>query len=146
MSGWGSPFTLATGALSQIWPFNTTVRSAGVQNPRPRRNSTDIECIICRSDSTEVEFSASSPTSVCAHPPRICVGCLQQVILTAITTGDFISGIVCPYLDCTQRLDYHDVQKWATPEVFDRYGLLLRMQRRVAHCALDMIDYCFKIL
>jgi hypothetical protein len=125
MSGWGSPFTVAADALSQIWRLSSATRSVGSQSPGPRRNSTDMECIICRSDSAEVEFSRSPPTAVCSHPPQVCISCLQQVILISITNGDFISGILCPSLGCSQRLDYYDVQEWATSEVFDRYVVLI---------------------
>jgi hypothetical protein len=136
---------LIGGTISAISSW-ANPRSVGVQSQRPRRNSTDTECLICRSDSTEVEFSTSSPTSACAHPPVVCVSCLQQVILTAITTGDFISGILCPHLDCPQRMDYHDVQKWAVSEVFDRYVPPLYVERGASDCALDMIGCCSKIL
>jgi len=135
MSGWGSPFAVATGVLSQIWPFNASTRSVELQSPRPRCNSTDRECMICRSDSAEVEFSTSSPTSVCSHPPQVCISCLRQVIHTAITNGDFISGILCPSLDCSQRLDYYDVQKWATSEVFERYVICFLRKGGISLCS-----------
>lgn len=78
------------------------------------------ECAICRSESGDGEMALKVPTEACTHPPQVCIGCLQQVILAAVTSGDFITGIPCPSYDCPQRLRYHDIEKWAAQEVFDR--------------------------
>jgi hypothetical protein len=78
------------------------------------------ECTICRGESGDGEMALKVPTEACSHPPQVCVGCLRQVILAAITSGDFITGIICPSFGCSQRLGYHDVQKCAAQEVFDR--------------------------
>ncbi|KIM22909.1 hypothetical protein M408DRAFT_78334, partial [Serendipita vermifera MAFF 305830] len=86
---------------------------------------TGVECIVCTSDAAEVEFPIDAPTSACNHPPQVCVGCLQQIILVSITSGDYSTGILCASPDCAQRLDYYDIQKFATPEAFDRYDKLL---------------------
>jgi hypothetical protein len=86
----------------------------------PSGPSSGSECTICRNESGDGEMALKVPTEACAHPPQVCIGCLRQVILAAITSGDFITGIMCPSSGCPQRLGYHDVQKCAAQEVFAR--------------------------
>jgi len=131
-------------------PFwrSRTLRTSSASTSNTASRPTSVECIICRSDSNEVEFSPNSPTSVCSHPPQVCVGCLRQLILTAITNGDFLSGISCPSPECSQMLGYHDVQTWAPPEVFDRYALpgsLHGEKEMFIPYDPDMTSCCFRI-
>jgi len=107
--------------------------------------STDMECVVCRSDSSEVEFSTEPPTSACSHTPEVCLECLRQVILTSISSGEFIAGILCPSSECRQRLDYYDVHRWATPEVFGRYTGTLSWVWQPIDSTVDMTSYFFKI-
>jgi len=143
MSGWQSTLMLYTDTISDLLNSSSTagprnhpgplgnddeLEGAGVQaSPDQHRNdsqraegSTYIECLICTSYSDEVGFSTYPPTSACSHSPEVCTECLQQVILTAINSGEFITGILCPSPECSQKLDYYDIRKWATQEVFDR--------------------------
>ena len=103
------------GATSASRPPRLTSPLPGSSSP-----STGSECIICHSESGDGEMALKVPTEECSHLPQVCIGCLQQVILAAITSGDFITGIICPSSSCPQRLGYHDVQKCAAREVFDR--------------------------
>ena len=80
----------------------------------------DSECMICYSKSGDDDMALKAPTGACTHPPQVCTGCLQQAILAAITSGEFTTGIMCPSYGCPQRLRYHDVQKWAARDVFNR--------------------------
>jgi hypothetical protein len=80
------------------------------------------ECGVCALEPNKGEFPASSPTQYCSHTPELCLECLQQVILVAITDGSCVSGIECPSNPCSQKLDYFDVKKWARKEDFDRFA------------------------
>jgi hypothetical protein len=85
---------------------------------------TPHECVVCALESIKGEFPASSPTPSCSHPPELCLECLQQVILVAITDGSCVSGIECPSNTCSQKLGYFDVKKWANKKDFDRFASL----------------------
>ncbi len=159
MSGWRSTLNL-TGVLSQLLtPYSPgptshpepiqNAQASGSASPlgllrrRSLQNiahlSTKKECIVCRSDSGEVEFSMDTPTSACNHGPLVCVNCLEQIILIAITSGDYIAGILCPSPDCAQRLDYYDVQKWATRDTFDRYVVRPHEELYSIYCRYDKL-------
>jgi hypothetical protein len=153
MSGWQSTLTLYTNAVSNLLNSTSTTgprnHSEPLENddepenaggsvaspPGQRRNdsqqqpegSTYIECLVCTSGSDEVGFSTDPPTLACSHSPEVCTECLQQVILTAINSGEFITGILCPSPECSQKLDYYDIRKWATQEIFDRQVLAARL-------------------
>jgi hypothetical protein len=79
------------------------------------------ECTICYGESGDADMALKAPTEGCTHPPQVCTTCLQQVILAAISSGDFVTGIMCPSYGCPQRLGYHDVQKCAAQEAFNRW-------------------------
>jgi hypothetical protein len=89
---------------------------------KQRSPPTPCECVVCALESNKGEFPASSPTQYCSHTPELCLECLQQVILVAITDGSWVSGIECPANPCSQKLDYFDVKKWARREDFDRFA------------------------
>ena len=99
-------------------------RPPSLTSPLPESTHSGLSsgsaCTICHGESTNGEMALKVPTEECSHPPQVCIGCLRQVILAAITSGDFITGILCPSSDCPQRLGYHDVQKCAAEDVFDR--------------------------
>jgi hypothetical protein len=96
---------------------NSRSPSLTIPNSESGHDASEKECVVC---SIESEIAMKVPTEACTHPPQVCVQCLQQVILAAINSGDFITGILCPSYGCPHRLGYHDVQKWAAEEVFER--------------------------
>jgi hypothetical protein len=79
-----------------------------------------VECVVCRSD-IEVEiFPKSAPCVACTHPAEVCLDCLRRTIETAITIGEFLSGISCPSANCSEKLDYFAVETWADKITFER--------------------------
>ncbi|KIM22908.1 hypothetical protein M408DRAFT_322325, partial [Serendipita vermifera MAFF 305830] len=170
MRGWKTSLNInLSGVLSDLLHPNTG--SGSNNRPEPSRNTqvprfgavalppdgqlqqngvvapampTANECIVCRSDAGAVEFPTEAPTSACNHAPHACVGCLQQIILVSITSGDYITGILCFSPDCAQKLDYYDIQKFATRETFDRYDKLLLQDslRTVEHYVLCLEPSC----
>jgi hypothetical protein len=123
---------------------NIATSSIQAQPPVPNLDSThsghgasENECIVCR---VESEVAMKVPTEACTHPPQVCTQCLQQVIVAAITSGDFLAGIMCPSYGCPHRLGYYDVQKWATQEVFDRYVARHNSGRQFNHLNLYRYD------
>jgi hypothetical protein len=88
------------------------------------------------------------PTEACTHPPQVCAICIQQVILAAVASGDFITGIMCPSYGCPHRLGYYDVQKWATVEVFERCEACHKISedKLITLIYIDTISCCFKNL
>ena len=79
------------------------------------------ECVVCGSDQDEAAIPDVPATNACGHEPEICLDCLQRIIETSILSGTFLSGIPCPTLGCGQIMTYFDVQRWAGPEMFERY-------------------------
>ncbi|KAF2118281.1 hypothetical protein BDV96DRAFT_381455 [Lophiotrema nucula] len=78
-------------------------------------------CEVCK-DSIRIEaFPARPTTAKCAHPRNTCTDCIQKWIETCMETKGW-DHCVCP--ECVESLEYHDVQYFATPEVFSRYDTL----------------------
>lgn len=101
--------------------------------------SPSTECIVCRSEFHKDYLSSVLPTAACNHLPEVCIVCLRQIILTAVEAGSSTGSIRCPSSDCKQNLEYQDVQKWATAEVFDRFDMLLL---RKALCQYEHYVFC----
>ncbi|PVF92311.1 hypothetical protein CPB86DRAFT_717681 [Serendipita vermifera] len=84
-----------------------------------------VECVVCRDDVDLDAFPKKSPSSTCSHPPEICSSCIERSIQTAISAGDFLSGVMCPSVGCSERLGYFDVERCASREIFARYVAFL---------------------
>ncbi|KIM19984.1 hypothetical protein M408DRAFT_332680 [Serendipita vermifera MAFF 305830] len=145
---WGWKPTLNLGALSGYLYSSTTPgpTSESSQNAQVSESTTPdvpsgVECIVCRNDTADVGLPDDPPTLACSHQPQVCLGCLQQTILVAVTNGDYTTGIPCASPGCAQRLDYFDIQRIATPEVFDRYAQLL-LQDSDEHYVLCLEPSC----
>ena len=104
--------------------------SSGREHAQPRSDSPTVEaavgpstrtCAICADDFTLDQFSTSRMTSTCAHNHSACSVCTQQWIETQLTEAGW-DRIRC--MECNENLDHADVQRHATPAVFDRYDLL----------------------
>jgi hypothetical protein len=70
-------------------------------------------------------FPAKPPTTLCSHEARICLPCLQGHIAAEFGDKGGVDGIVCPAPDCTETLDYHEIQFWADEDTFTRYDRAL---------------------
>ncbi|PVF96666.1 hypothetical protein CPB86DRAFT_708599, partial [Serendipita vermifera] len=89
-----------------------------------------VECVVCRNDIEENQFPQSAPCEGCTHLPEVCLECLRQTIQTAITIGEFLSGISCPSANCSEKLDYFAVEKWADKDTFERRHCLSNYPHR----------------
>jgi hypothetical protein len=93
-------------------------RLSAPQNPEER------DCSICAETKQSAEFPQLSITATCTHPPGACAGCVQTSIRTDLNVKLW-TNIGC--LECSEPLDYGDVQRYADAETFKRYeGLALR--------------------
>ncbi|KAL5383839.1 hypothetical protein DPSP01_005640 [Paraphaeosphaeria sporulosa] len=76
-------------------------------------------CTVC-SDSIHI---ADIPLlSGCSHQAATCVECFARWIESQLTTQGW-KGIKCPDVSCSVILTHHDVQAYATPEVFSQYDM-----------------------
>jgi len=88
------------------------------------RDSAERECSICAETRHNADFPLLSITANCAHPPEACFECVQTSIRTDLSTKLW-TNIRC--LECSEPLDYVDVQRYADEKTFARYeGLALR--------------------
>ncbi|KAL2261053.1 hypothetical protein VTK26DRAFT_4773 [Humicola hyalothermophila] len=89
----------------------------------------EMTCNICVEDKTVVEMR--NPTVRCEHPPTVCRDCVQSWLRTNIE-GSKWRGLNCP--ECGEVLDYQDVRRCASKEMFERYDYLM------THDVLNGID------
>ncbi|CAI2179038.1 92_t:CDS:2 [Funneliformis geosporum] len=83
------------------------------------------ECRVCYESLPRSSFREI--TVNCDHGLFICKSCVSKHISTQLDSkGDV--GINCPFDNCGENLEYHDVKKQASKEVFDRYDTLTLLQ------------------
>lgn len=75
------------------------------------------ECIICVETRTAAEFPTLSVTANCTHVPEACLECLRTSIRTDLSSKLW-TEIRCP--ECSELLEYVDIQKYADKETFGR--------------------------
>ena len=104
--------------------------SNGTERPVRRRvldseDATDdespavIECSICFSEAALVEASAE-----CGHEALYCAKCLKAHIEAEVNSkGDL--NVTCPAVGCDCQMEYGDVQRLASRDVFKTYDRLL---------------------
>lgn len=97
------------------------------------------ECIVCNGEPGDSDFSLVVPTLSCRHARQVCGVCIRHIIRMFVTSGEYVEGIPCPSTGCPQKLRYYDVEKWASPAVFERFdkSLLqdhLRTGKRYVRC------------
>jgi len=90
-------------------------------NLDPRRAARAVEvqseCTVCFEMFTADGMPESRITRTCDHEATLCRGCLSQHITTALSEGRW-NRITCP--ECPEVLSFHDVQKFASRESFER--------------------------
>lgn len=70
-------------------------------------------------------FPAKPPTALCSHEARICLPCLQGHIASEFQNNGAIDGFVCPAPDCTETLDYREIEYWSDESTFIKYDRAL---------------------
>ncbi len=79
------------------------------------------ECQVCCESLSR--FSFREITANCDHGLFICKSCVDKHISTQLDNKGDIE-IECPFNNCKEKLEYHDVKKQANKEVFERYDIL----------------------
>ena len=114
-----------TGRKSSVaHPYPSPVKTSSIQpvvphlfisSPRERART----CTACFEALSTSEFPQTM-TSDCNHAPATCIECTEAWISTSVENG--LDHLSCP--DCNCTLQHSDVQRLASPLVFDRYDSL----------------------
>ena len=94
------------------------------------------ECAVCGDHLSPLDFPARAPTPKCSHRPQTCTGCLQSWMASEFDTKG-CSGITCS--ECTETMEYADVQRAATTVTFEAYD---KMAMRNALSSLPEFAWC----
>jgi hypothetical protein len=93
-------------------------RSFVASSPARTLNRT---CVVCGDEHPVDAFSDTRLTTQCSHQNSACISCVHQWIDTQLTDQGW-DRIQC--LECTEIMQYSDVQRHARPEDFERYDRL----------------------
>jgi len=95
----------------------------------PKEPSPDLkECTICRGNIPRSRYPNTLPTSTCTgHGIVVCTSCLAKHI-GATVNGKGATNVLCPIHACGKPLDFSDIQRYASKNVFERYDYLLLRQ------------------
>lgn len=96
------------------------------------------ECCVCGDSKEPTDFPAKAPTGGCEHRPGTCKECLQSWMSSELDTKG-CDGIKCP--ECTQTLEYNEVQEAASAETFAKYD---KLTIRNVLGDLDEFAWCLK--
>ncbi|KAI5922984.1 hypothetical protein F4810DRAFT_671180 [Camillea tinctor] len=96
------------------------------------------ECVVCLEDKPIDLFPKATITRRCTHVPSLCLGCTDLSLASQIQNG-LLNQLRCP--ECSERLDYEEVQRCTSTEVFARYQAfaveqLISKVRNFAWCPL----------
>ncbi|RHZ56054.1 hypothetical protein Glove_406g42 [Diversispora epigaea] len=81
----------------------------------------NIECIICVEKYSKSNFQQI--TEKCTHKNDICNACVDKHISSKMEEkGDTV--IYCPYDGCRKKIEFNNVKRIVTKEVFERYDTL----------------------
>jgi len=97
------------------------------------------DCVVCGDSKEPLEFPAKAPTSSCFHPPKTCSECLQSWMASEFDSKG-CDGIKCP--ECSEVLDYGDVQRAASVQTFEAYD---KMSTRNALSNLPEFAWCLAV-
>ncbi|KAI1632155.1 hypothetical protein F4809DRAFT_653488 [Biscogniauxia mediterranea] len=97
-----------------------------------------IECVACLESRPPNAFPDTTITSRCTHTPSLCIDCTNLSIASQTQNG-LLNQLTCP--ECSERLDYEEVQRCTSTDVFARYHALTVEQlitkvRNFAWCPL----------
>ncbi|KAK7744699.1 hypothetical protein SLS62_010118 [Diatrype stigma] len=76
------------------------------------------ECVVCVDRKSLDEFPVRSVSGACEHPPQTCLACVEMSIKTNFENKTW-NDIRCP--ECSARMDYEDVERYADRDTFARY-------------------------
>jgi len=102
-----------------------TVSSTVIAASLPSNKTVRVICSVCSITKKFVpfgqkgrsDFPGLNLTSECSHDPQVCLECLSSWIEVQLSSKGW-DGICCP--QCPQLLEHNIIQKFATPEVFQR--------------------------
>lgn len=94
------------------------------------------DCAVCGDEKDILEFPAKSATAACEHTPQTCKECLESWMASEFETKG-TEGIKCP--ECTETLDYSDVQQAASAMTFAAYD---KIATRNALASLEEFAWC----
>ncbi|KAL4916605.1 hypothetical protein BDW62DRAFT_185989 [Aspergillus aurantiobrunneus] len=118
--GAGNALELRSRAIKRQTP-----ELAQPERPAPRVSATASrkECLACLEELPSSSFPKKPISPGCDHPAsQICLPCLERS-LEAQLDGLVVQGFTCPL--CKMPISDRDAQRWAKPEVFNRYKRLL---------------------
>ena len=79
-----------------------------------------VECSICYTEAALIEASTA-----CEHEALYCAACLQQHIEAEVNSKGNSTDVSCPAVGCGCQMEYADIQRLATTDVFKTYDRLL---------------------
>ena len=99
-------------------PAFNTVGTHRTNREDPAVNVNERECPICLEHLNLDSFPKRKNTGNCNHAPDVCLSCLALSIETQLSSKRW-DQINCP--TCNQRMQYTDVKRFASTNVFGRY-------------------------
>jgi hypothetical protein len=97
------------------------------------------ECCVCGDSKNRDDFPIKSPAEGCDHPPNTCKECLQSWMASEFDTKG-CDGIKCP--ECSQTLEYQEVQEAASKVTFEAYD---KLATRNALGSLEEFAWCLGV-
>lgn len=82
----------------------------------------NIKCLICIEEKNSVQFPQYTLTASCEHAPTTCNDCVRESIRADLRNRSW-NDIRCP--ECTETLQYVDMQQYADEESFSRLVYVL---------------------
>lgn len=82
------------------------------------------ECAICVHELPAEQFIGKI-TANCTHVRDVCRECVARTINLEVNGKGNSTRILCPHKGCNSELEHSDVQREATPAVFERFDQLL---------------------
>ncbi|KAK4546806.1 hypothetical protein LTR36_001538 [Oleoguttula mirabilis] len=79
-------------------------------------------CDTCGEEKTASQVEDTNITAACAHDPASCLDCLQTWLRTDLETYAWTKA-TCP--ECSEVLQYADIQRLADPAIFAEYDRVL---------------------
>lgn len=99
---------------------------------RPKAREIQLTCTICLDSLPLHDFPTLPITSTCLHEFHraddesfICKSCVNGSIDAQLSTSK-PDEIKCP--SCNQQMSHQDIQKWAEPEIFEKYDHMITLQ------------------
>ena len=79
------------------------------------------DCAVCGDSSPIADFPSLAN---CTHRPETCAGCYEAWITTQLQDSSWREA-KCPVSKCGTTLTYHEIQQYATAEIFQQYDTFI---------------------